>query len=114
MRRVEAAGLPADPLDAAQQFHASVVPEARTAALGGASAICVVFAPADHTHAGWRLAAVQALAREAAPARVNGIASDDEAAIAAAIAYLSGADGVTGQLLALDSHGAGSVVFPSA
>jgi hypothetical protein len=47
-----------------------------------------VFPAADHSHRGWRLAAVQGLAREHAPRRVNAVASDDEAAIAAAARYL--------------------------
>ena len=69
--------------------------------------------PEEHLgrgHRGWRLAAVQGLAREHAPLRVNALASDDELAIAAAHAYLASADGVTGQYLPLDSHGAGEVV----
>ena len=60
----------------------------------------LVFAPADHTHRGWRLAAVQELARAAAPLRVNGVAGDDDAAIAAADRLPRRAPGVTGQLLA--------------
>ena len=44
---------------------------------------------------------MQDLARAAAPARVNAIAGNDEAAIAEALAYLEGAPGVTGQLLAV-------------
>ena len=70
----------------------------------------IVFAPADHTHRGWRLAVVQGLAREHAPLRVNAIESDDDVAIAAAAAYLGSADGVTGQFLPLDGVGAGKVV----
>ena len=70
----------------------------------------LVLSPADHTHCGWRLAAVQSLARQFAPLRINAVASDDKAAIAAAIRYLNGADGVTGQYLTLDSAGAGEVI----
>jgi hypothetical protein len=48
------------------------------------------------------LAAVQELAREAAPKRVNGIAGDDPRAIAETLVYLAAAPGITGQLLAVD------------
>ncbi len=49
---------------------------------------------------------MQDLAREAAPKRVNGIAGDDNEAIAAALAWLASAPGVTGQLLAVDGKSA--------
>jgi hypothetical protein len=61
--------------------------------------ITIVFPSADHTHRAWRLAAVQELAREVAPMRLNAIAGDDEAAVREACAYLQEAGGVTGQLL---------------
>jgi hypothetical protein len=48
-----------------------------------------------------------------APRRINAVASDKEAGIASALAYLSGADGLTGQYLPLDDAGAGTVL-PSA
>ena len=76
--------------------------------------LVLIFPPADHTHTGWRLAAVQSLAREQAPRRVNAIAGGHGAAIAAALAYLDAADGVTGPYLALDDRGAGFVLQPSA
>ena len=52
-----------------------------------------------------RLAArrVQDLARDAAPARVNGVVGSDEDAIAATLAWLEQAPGVTGQLLSAQS-----------
>ncbi|MFM6930763.1 MAG: Rossmann fold domain-containing protein [Novosphingobium sp.] len=99
--------LPDDALDAASTFHAEVLPRLR--ALPDAVITCV-FPPADHGHADWRRAAIQSLAREIAPRRVNAVASDDEAAIASADACLTGADGVTGQYLPLDSEGAGKVL----
>lgn len=105
MRTVEARGLPADPLDAAAAFHATVVPQVRAA--GADEALTVAFDPADYRHTGWRLAAIQSLAREAAPARVNAVASIDTAALAAALGYLARAPGVTGQYLPLDGRGAG-------
>ena len=70
----------------------------------------LVFAPADHTHRAWRLSAIQSLAREFAPIRVNALASGSEAATAAALVYLETAAGVTGQLLELDDTGAGAVL----
>lgn len=97
--RVE--GLPASALDAAAQFHARDLPAAR-AALGEADALAMIFPPAPYDHRAWRLAAVQDLAREAAPRRVNAIAGADEAAIAETLAWLEQAPGVTGQLLAVD------------
>lgn len=103
--------LPEDALAAAAHFHAVVLPGIIEALREGSSAqLTIAFAPADHTHRGWRLAAVQGLARQHAPLRVNAIEGDDDAAIAAAAAYLASADGVTGQFLPLDGVGAGKVV----
>jgi len=97
-------------LEAAARFHAGVLPEILAALARAPGHLTLVFAPADHTHGGWRLAAVQNLAREHAPMRVNALVSDDETAIAAAERYLAGAGGVTGQLLPLDGNGAGEVL----
>ena len=72
--------------------------------------LVLIFPPADHTHRAWRLAAVQGLARELAPRRVNALASADEAAISAGLAYLESAAGLTGQYLPLDNAGAGLVI----
>jgi hypothetical protein len=93
--RVE--GLPDAPLDAAASFHHVWLPLARDALSGGD--LLLVFAAADHCHRAWRLAAVQELAREAAPGRVNGVTGDNEAAIDQATEWLAGAPGITGQLL---------------
>ncbi len=73
---LEVARLPHAPLDAAATFHSEYLPPARTA-LADADALVLQFAPAGHEHRAWRLAAVQELAREAAPKRVNGIAGED-------------------------------------
>jgi hypothetical protein len=97
--------LPDEALAAAAEFHAVVLPGI-LAELASSETLTLVFAPADHTHRAWRLAAVQGLAREHAPARVNALASDDEPAIAAALKYLAAAEGVTGQYLLLDGNGA--------
>jgi hypothetical protein len=96
--------LPQAALAAAAAFYARLSP------LSIGEDIVLVFAPADHTHRGWRLAAVQELARQHAPARVNAVVSSSEPAIAAAVAYLSAAPGVTGQLLELDDTGATEVL----
>lgn len=105
--------LPEKALAASARFHADVLPKLQAELDKAPAVLTLVFAPADHTHRGWRLAAVQGLAREQAPIRVNALASDDEAAIAAADRYLAGAEGVTGQLLILDGIGAGEVLSSS-
>jgi hypothetical protein len=102
--------LPEEALAASVEFHARVLPGVLRVLAEQPAELTLVFAPADYTHRGWRLAAVQQLARENAPVRVNALASDDELAIAAAHAYLGRAEGVTGQLLPLDGAGAGEVV----
>lgn len=110
MALVRVGDLPGAPLAAAAAFHATVLPQIVAELGSGAESLTLVFAPADHTHRTWRLAAVQELARAAAPRRLNALASDDERAIAAAACYLAAAEGVTGQLLALDGTGAGKVL----
>jgi len=102
--------LPGDALAAAAEFHARVLPEVIQALASGADHLTIVLSPADDTHDGWRLAAVQGLAREFAPIRINALASDDETAIDAAARYCAGAAGVTGQILPLDGNGAGAVL----
>jgi len=106
MQRLDITGLPPVPSAAAAAFYAEwLEPAARLLASG--EGLTLVFPPAGHEHSAWRLSAVQSLAREHAPARINAVASDDEVGIAAALAYLAAADGVTGQYLPLDSVGAG-------
>ena len=112
MLRIDVTGLPDLPSAAAAAFHRDWLGRAQ-ASLEGDN-LTLVFAPADHTHNGWRLAAVQMLAREHAPRRVNAVASDDPAGIAAALDYLGAAGGITGQYLPLDSAGAGAVVSTAA
>lgn len=111
MRQVEVGPLPDEPLAAASAFYATVLP---LIIHDSATNIVLVFHPADHTHRAWRLAAMQELARAQAPRRVNAVASNDPAAIAATLAYLAKADGVTGQYLPLtgsgDSNGSGKVL----
>ncbi|MDP9057767.1 MAG: hypothetical protein M3N34_10670 [Pseudomonadota bacterium] len=98
MSLVRVGALPDEPLSAAAQFYAAILPQLSP---GTEALITLVFHPADHTHRAWRLAAVQNLARRLAPIRVNAVASADEAAIAATARYLANAPGVTGQYLPL-------------
>lgn len=100
-RFVQATGLPEAPLDAAVDFYARVLPEIR-GEWGGAEEIVIGFEPAGHEHRAWRLAAIQDLAREAAPCRVNGVVGNDDDAVAETLTFLESAPGVTGQLLAVD------------
>ncbi|HOB14209.1 MAG TPA: hypothetical protein PK680_11210 [Novosphingobium sp.] len=95
---------------AVAQFHAQYLPQIAVILGQGDGALTLTFPPADHTHRAWRLAAVQSLAREYAPIRVNAICGGSDAARAAAIAYLDRADGLTGQYLPLDDAGAGVVI----
>ena len=106
MDLVRIKGLPDDPLQAAAAFHAEHAAGLR----GTASDLLLVFPAADYTHRGWRLAAVQMLARAKAPLRINAVASDSAAAITAASEYLARAPGLTGQLISLDDAGAGAVI----
>lgn len=94
-------GLPDGALDAATAFHARWLAKARAIAL--AEDLALVFPMATHDHRGWRLSAVQDLARAAAPQRVNGVEGDDPPAIAAMVEWLAHAPGITGQLLAVDA-----------
>ncbi|MEQ1541583.1 MAG: Rossmann fold domain-containing protein [Novosphingobium sp.] len=112
MRRLDVSGLPDDPLAAAARFYATVATILVPAATE--EDIVVVFPAADHTHRAWRLAAVQSLARSHAPARVNAVAGGDAPAITAALAFLKGAQGLTGQYLQLDGTGAAPVVTSAA
>lgn len=96
-------GLPAAPLDAAAVFHGEWVGRVReTLSRCSDESLTLIFTPADHSHRGWRLAAVQELARECAPRRVNAVVGVAEAGVSAALALLDPCGGITGQLLALD------------
>ena len=92
----EARGLPDAPLDAMAQFAGEHVPALRES--GGV----VLFDHAEHTHDSWRKAAVEELAREVAPKRMNAVVGIDEAAIARVLDYLDRAPGVTGQVFVLE------------
>ena len=110
MASVRVGPLPDSALEAATAFHRDWLEQVRAAAQHAPEHLTVIFPPADHTHRGWRLAAVQGVAREHAPKRGDGLENDDGAAIHAALAYVALADGLTGQVLPLDGHGAGKVI----
>jgi hypothetical protein len=102
--------LPDDALPASARFHAQDLPRVMEALSQGADLV-LIFGPADHTHRDWRNGVVRSLARQFAPIRVNGVAGDDEAALAAAVEYLARAPGVTGQMLPVDGTGAGPMLY---
>ena len=138
MATVRVGALPDDPLAAAAEFYRRILADLsplpfRGGAGGGvcqtdtaptdrphpnpspegeglSDCLTLVFNPAPHAHRDWRKAAVATLAREKAPTRINAIASDDEAAITAALAWLEAAPAITGHYLPLDGTGAGLVV----
>jgi hypothetical protein len=90
------------PLDAAADFCAIHLPEIRhNVRASPASNLVIVFAAAGPEHRAWRLAAIQELAREFAPIRVNGVAGNGKFERDEAIFFLNGAAGVTGQILAV-------------
>jgi hypothetical protein len=95
--------LPDGALEAAAVFHTDWLPRARAllAPPPVGEELVLVFPVAAYDHRGWRLAAIQDLAREAAPKRVNAIVCDDEEAITATAEWLARAPGITGQLLAV-------------
>jgi hypothetical protein len=94
--------LPESALDASSLFHREWLPQAREA-LDAREALVMVFAEAPYDHRGWRLAAVQDLARQAAPGRVNAVVGSDGQATAETIEWLARSPGITGQLLAVSS-----------
>ena len=72
-----------DPLAAAAQFHADVLPRVLAELTQADGVATLLFTPAGYAHEDWRRAIVATLARERSPARINAVAGDDEAAIAA-------------------------------
>lgn len=103
-------GLPQAPLAAAAEFHARHVPLIEAAAAAAEGCLVLAFPAADHTHRGWRLAAVQLLARAVAPRRINAVSGGSPTAVDAASDYFQRAAGLTGQLISLDDSGAGAVL----
>jgi hypothetical protein len=99
--------LPEKPLDAAAEFY-KLVPGIRDDFLTCPEFnLTIVFDPAGQEHEAWRRAAIQALAREVAPAgRVNGVVGEDFSAIQKTYEWLQSAPGISGQLLAVDGKSA--------
>lgn len=101
-----------DPADDAAHFYATLVPMARAflsgekpasdaGLVGELEAIAFVFRFGGKSHEGWQRAAIQTLAREAAPRRVNGVVGDGLEATDEVTDWLARAPGVTGQLLSV-------------
>jgi hypothetical protein len=106
---------PESPVDAAAHFYSDLAPQIREILAAGLLAdlpdldqppnvAAVIFPKADHTHRGWRLAAIQALAREVAPKRINAIEAtgEDNDAVDGMADWLAQAGAITGQLLTID------------
>jgi hypothetical protein len=102
----EVTGLPEGPLDAASQFHAQILPQVRRA-LVDCDCLTLRFEPAGHAHEAWRLAAVQELARECSPGRVNGIVGSDPQKSREVADWLADQPGITGQILTIDGKTGG-------
>jgi hypothetical protein len=108
--RYEIESLPASPLAAAKSFHATHL-DAIEATVGlSEGSLIIIFPAADQDHRGWRLAAIQDLARANAPIRVNAVESGHGPALLAACDYIENAPGLTGQLLRLDGSGLGALL----
>lgn len=110
MAHYEVKALPDAPLAAAAQFYANHLPLIEIALMALDETLTIIFPPADYDHRGWRLAVVEELARQYAPLRINAVAGDSAAAIAAAVSYLDAAEGITGQSVLLVGIGAGAVL----
>ncbi|HEY8603517.1 Rossmann fold domain-containing protein [Tsuneonella suprasediminis] len=95
--------LPADALDAAQVFYAEWVPKARLSLQSEALSLALVINSGEFQGEGWIHSAIQELARAFSVKRVNALIGGDDAAIAATLAYLERAPGVTGQCFQLGS-----------
>lgn len=98
-------GLPDDPLAASRHFHSDVLPALIAALAEAEDHVTLLFGPAGHHHDDWRRAAVTTLARARAPLRINAIAGDHAAGVAATADYLAGAPGLTGLYLVVDGAG---------
>lgn len=63
--------------------------------------VTVIFGGSDKARTVWRRAAIESLAREQAPKRINGISGGQQDRIMATSRYLASAHGITGQVLLL-------------
>jgi hypothetical protein len=96
--------LPDGALGAAAAFHREWSDQALALLEGGCDSLAILMPPAPYDHADWRRATARDFARAWAPARVNVVAGDDEAAVQSALAFLAGARGITGQYLPLSGE----------
>ena len=95
--------LPGEALAAARAFHADWIERAE-AELGQVEALAIVLPAASYDHRDWRRALARDMARAHARKRVNVVGGSDSARVAATLAYLAGAPGVTGQYLETDGQ----------
>jgi len=95
--------LPADALDAAEVFYAEWAPKVRLLLQSDALSVAIVIKTDEFLHDGWIRSAIQELARAFSGERVNAVIGGDDTAIAATLAYLERAPGVTGQCFQVDS-----------
>ncbi|MFZ9395055.1 MAG: Rossmann fold domain-containing protein [Erythrobacter sp.] len=94
------------PLHAAAEFHRDWLGRARAAIEPPeAQALAIMLPAAGKDHDDWRRAIARDLARAYAPRRVNILGGGNAAAIAAMLAYLRDAPGITGQYLPLHDEG---------
>ncbi len=98
--------LPDEALEAAALFYAEYVPQIRDALDGDVESLAILLPGAPHDHTAWRKAAVQDLAREVAPKRINVVTGRDCPAMDATLEWLESAPGITGQLLPVDGTAA--------
>jgi hypothetical protein len=92
-------------IEAAEEFYARILPALVYDLAHPPSTdedLCVVFHPTPGDHRAWMLAAVQMLARRAAPRRVNGVIAAPGEGFAEASRFLASAPGITGQLLVVE------------
>ena len=105
--------LPEVPIDAAARFFSKHAPEARELLTEGGwkrmglaqepDVLTYVFPIGGKDHEGWQRAAIQALARELAPKRVNGVVGDGFESTDEVASWLMDAPGITGQLLSVEN-----------
>ncbi|WP_284124840.1 Rossmann fold domain-containing protein [Parerythrobacter aestuarii] len=95
--------LPDGAAEAARVFYSDWLPKVTGALAGEVDTLAIVMNVADYDHADWRRAVAHDLARQHAPKRVN-VVSGEGAALAATLAYLECAPGVTGHYLPLEQQ----------
>ena len=105
--------LPDAPTEAAAHFFSKHAPEARELLLVGGwkrlgrseepDALTYIIPFGGREHEAWQRAAIQTLARELAPKRVNGVIGDGLELTDQVTAWLGDARGITGQLLSVQT-----------